>query len=561
MRSLSLVLALNGLASASIFDGCKTFPGDWFWPQPFEWSLFNKTVGGRLVATVPLGAPCHGASFNSATCESLKSQWQTEKIHYDSSSSVMAPFFANQSCDPFQPRDRPCELGNYVRYAVNASGPQDIQRAIEYATLRNIRLVIRNTGHDYLGRSTGAGSLAVWTHYLKDITYVPSYQGAGYKGPAFKIGAGVQGFELMAAARDRGLVTVGGECPTVGVAGGYTQGGGHSAVSTSFGLAADNALDFQVVTACGSLVNASANENSDLYWALRGGGGGTYGVVVSMTVKAYPEAVFGGATVNFLAKDNNKDTFYDAIQAFHEELPGMVDAGAMVVHYFTTDFFSIAPLSAYNRTQEQVKTILSPFLTRLSSMGVNFTSSYSEFNTYYEHYDKYFGPLPLGNIQVGIAQYGGRLIPRDVVGNISDTWQAVIEKGVTWIGVGTDVSKFGSEDTTSVHPAWRKTIVHATLTLPWNFTAPWTEAFQVQDKMTNQIIPLVEAATPGSGAYVNEADFRQPNFQDTFWGDNYDKLLDIKKKWDPLGLFYTTVGVGSEAWNVKSDGRMCRVWG
>lgn len=68
-------------------------------------------------------------------------------ISYESSSSVMAPFFANQSCDPFQPRERPCELGNYVRYAVNASGASDIQRAIAFATSKNIRLVIRNTGH------------------------------------------------------------------------------------------------------------------------------------------------------------------------------------------------------------------------------------------------------------------------------------------------------------------------------------------------------------------------------------------------------------------------------
>jgi hypothetical protein len=106
----------------------------------------------------------------------------------------MAPFFANQSCDPFQPRDRPCELGNYVRYSVDASGPADVQKTIVFAASKNIRLVIRNTGHDYLGRSTGAGSLAVWTHRLKDITHIPKYTGAGYSGSAFKFGAGVQGF-------------------------------------------------------------------------------------------------------------------------------------------------------------------------------------------------------------------------------------------------------------------------------------------------------------------------------------------------------------------------------
>ena len=433
-----------------------------------------------------------------------------------------------------------------------------MQQAIAFAASKNIRLVIRNTGHDYLGRSTGAGSLAVWTHHLKDITHIPSYECSHYSGAAFKVGAGVQGFELMAAARDQGLVTVGGECPTVGIAGGYTQGGGHSAVSTSFGLAADNVLSWEVVTACGELVTASPNENSDLYWALNGGGGSTYGVVVSMTIKAHKEAVFGGASMSFYTTDNAKDVFYDAIQAFQEELPAMVDAGAMVVHYFTSSFFSIAPLTAYNKTEADVKAMLSPFVARLDSMGINYTVAYSEFDTYYEHYDKYFGPLPLGNIQVGIAQYGTRLIPRSVVGNITETWKAIVEKGVTWIGVGTDVKSFGSQETTSVHPAWRKAIVHATLTLPWNFTAPWSEALETQDKMTDVIMPLVEAATPGSGSYVNEADFRQPNFQTAFWGENYQKLLSIKKKWDPTALFYATVGVGSEAWTVKTDGRMCR---
>ncbi|KAF9698040.1 hypothetical protein EKO04_004515 [Ascochyta lentis] len=172
----------------------------------------------------------------------------------------------------------------------------------------------------------------------------------------------------------------------------------------------------------------------------------------------------------------------------------------MVVHYFTSLFFMISLLNAYNKTTAKVKTIIAPFVDRLNSKGVNYTVSYSEFDTYYEHYDKYFGCLPLGNIQVGIAQCGTRLILRSVVGNITETWKAIVETGVTWIGVGTDVKSFGLEKTSSVHSAWRSTIVHATLTLPWNFTAPWSEALATQEKMTNVIQPLVEAATPGSGS-------------------------------------------------------------
>lgn len=84
MRSSVVAFLFYGAAAAVApkppAPQCKTFPGDAAWPSQAEWSNFNKTVGGRLVATVPLGAPCHGATFNSAVCEDLKTQWQAEKI-------------------------------------------------------------------------------------------------------------------------------------------------------------------------------------------------------------------------------------------------------------------------------------------------------------------------------------------------------------------------------------------------------------------------------------------------------------------------------------------------
>lgn len=468
----------------------------------------------------------------------------------------MAPWFANQSCDPFQPASRPCELGNYVRFAVDVQSVSDIQATIAFAKHKNIRFVIRNTGHDYLGRSTGAGALAVRTHNLKNIDIV-DFQSDDYTGKAAKLGAGVQGFEIMAAARDHGLVVVGGECPTVGIAGGYTQGGGHSAISTNFGLSADNTLEWEVVLANGSFVTASRAHNQDLYWALSGGGGSTYGVVVSMTVKAHPDAVVSGAALSFYAADNPTDQFYAGIQAWHEALPALVDAGTMIVYYFTTDFFMVSPLTAYNKTQAEVEEIMAQYIASLEALGVVYTVTYTESAKYYNHMDTYFGPLPFGSLKVSEAQYAGRLIPRSVVANISDTWKSVIQRGVTWIGVAMDVAPFGSPETNSVHPAWRESLIHCVLNTPWNFTAPWEDMLALQDLMTNIVMPEIEAVTPGSGAYVNEADFRQPNFQETFWGSNYDKLRSIKNKYDPENLFYATKGVGSEAWNVFDNGRMC----
>lgn len=79
--------------------------------------------------------------------------------------------------------------------------------------------------------------------------------------------------------------------------------------------------------------------------------------------------------------------------------------------------------------------------------------------------------------------------------------------------------------------------------------------------MTNILIPAIEALTPPGeegGAYLNEGDFNQPNWQSAFYGVNYQKLLGIKDRYDPRGLFYARTAVGSERWIEREDGRLCR---
>ncbi|PVH81290.1 putative isoamyl alcohol oxidase [Cadophora sp. DSE1049] len=543
---------------------CHCFPGDACWPSISSWSKLNGTVGGRLIATIPIGSPCHHPTYNAAECAAIQNSWTSPSIHLDSSSSVMAPYFANRSCDPFTVESSPCLLGNYVRYAVNVSTVSDVIAGVKFAASNNIRFVIRNTGHDFLGRSTGAGALAVWTHHLKNIEF-KQFSDKFYTGSAVKVGAGIEGYEIVTAAQAQGQVVVGGECPTVGLAGGYTQGGGHSALSTNFGLAADQTLEFEVVTASGSLVTASRTQNTDLYWALSGGGGGNYGIVVSMTVKTYPDAPVGGAGLQLSAAYTTKDNFYQAIEQFHSLLPAMVDNGTMVVFYYTDNIFLINPVTAYNKTGDDVKAILAPFTSALNNLKVPFSVSYTSSATYAAHYQTYMGPLPYGNIGVSEYQFGSRLIPRSVVQEnnpaLIAAYRNVTEAGVLVVGVATDVSapvKSGGISN-AVLPAWRDALIHSYLTTGWNSSASaWDDMLRDQELMTNDWVPQIEAVTPGSGAYMNEADFRQPDFQNVFFGKNYNTLLNIKKKWDPTYLFYATAAVGSEAWTVADDGRMCR---
>ncbi|KAK7397791.1 hypothetical protein QQX98_012840 [Neonectria punicea] len=554
----SLSWALLSLAIADCQAKCRCLPGDACWPSVAAWNELNSTVDGRLIATVPIGSPCHDPTYDAAACAELQTDWKLPQLHFNSSSSVMQAYFANQSCDPFLAQSRPCVLGNYVSYAVKVSNSAQVAKAVKFATKHNIRLVVRNTGHDYLGRSTGAGALAIWTHHMKTAEVV-NWSDSVYSGPALRVGAGVQGADAVEAAHAKGLTVVSGECPTVGLAG-FTLGGGHSALSTSFGLGADQTLQFEVVTAAGNIVTASAGKNSDLYWALSGGGAGNFAVVTSMTIRAHYTGTIGGATLQMSVAGTNKTTFDTAVSRFHDLLPAMIDHGPTVVYYVTSGVLVVKPITLVNSTGDYVREkVLGPFLAVLSELGITPAVSFTTLN-YRDHYDTYMGPLPYGHIGASEYQYGGRLIPRSVIENDNAAFQKVIRNltanGVIAVGSSGTFKRYAGVSN-SVYPSWRTSIMSMQLATAWDPTK-WDAMLAMQKRITNEFVPLISSVTPGSGAYMNEADFNQPNWKETFYGANWDRLLSIKNKWDPNGVLYNLKGVGSDAWTVAADGRMCK---
>lgn len=132
--------------------------------------------------------------------------------------SMMSPLMEGLTCVPpslanaIAGQGVNCSIGGYPSYVINASNVRDIQMGVNFARNTGIRLVVKNTGHDFSGKSGGAGSLSIWTHHLKDIAFLPKFDdGAGYVGPAFKAGSGVQALEIYEAAHAKGMVVVGGE--------------------------------------------------------------------------------------------------------------------------------------------------------------------------------------------------------------------------------------------------------------------------------------------------------------------------------------------------------------
>ncbi|KAI8964617.1 FAD-binding domain-containing protein [Daldinia sp. FL1419] len=545
---------------------CYSTPGDPLWPSENDWNSLNETVRGKLIANIPLAASCHYSylgkndTYDQEKCDALRDVWFFPETHLGSPSSSMSYQFTNNSCNPFLDPDTPCSLGYHAEYTINATSASDLQASVRFIKKHNIRLIIRNTGHDYLGKSTGAYSLAVWTHHMKSMEHIPKYElpESDYRGPAIKMGAGVENIEAYKFANSHGLMVVGGNCPNVGLAGGYTQGGGISILSSKYGLAADQVLSFEVVTASGDFITASPAENVDLFWALRGGGGGTFGIVVSMTAKAHPDTFFSAAYMNVFNNGTNTDAIYSSLGTFFQSLPGLVDAGAWVVWVAAPFGFMVIPAMVAGLHAEELDAFLQPTKDKMDQLGLQYQYSSSDFPDFMASYNS----IPsMWNVSDHVL--GGRLMPREVVRDQDSTDALVnavrtISSQALMSGVAFNVANaVSSPSDVAANPYFRKTLFSAVLGAPINYTN-WAATRAAQDQVTYKLLPELKALTPNGAGYLSEADFQESDFKTTFYGGHYDKLLAIKQKFDPDSIFYAKTAVGSDQWEERIDGRLCR---
>ncbi|KAK7917502.1 FAD binding domain-containing protein [Apiospora marii] len=544
--------------------GCRTTPSDAAWPQTSDWAQLNATVGGKLIQSVPLAAPCHktlngqpSGLYDEARCAALRDVWFFPETHLVDPASPMSYQFTDNSCNPWSGPDAPCTTGTDAVYVIKATEVSDIQAGIRFAAEKNIRLVIRNTGHDYLGKSTGAHSLSIWIHNLKSMELLDHYSSSEYTGPAIKLGAGVESLEAYKFADSHGLNVVGGNCPTVAMGGGFIQGGGHGPLASRHGLAADQVLEMEVVSPSGEPLKASATENTNLFWALRGGGGGTFGVVTSVTVKAFPDTIGSTASMTVPNTGDNADALYSAIGGWIQKaLPGLVDAGAFVSWIAAPFGFMVSPAVAPGLTSAELDALMQPMLDILEAAGLNYTYSSAQHATFLASYQFY---QQTASWNVSDYNLGGRLLPRDLdtdalVGAIRHISTTALLSGVSY-NVAAGVR---SPDDVAVQPYMRKTLIGAALGTPLNYT-DWSASVAGQDQITHDLVPALARLTPNGGAYLNEADFQQPDFQRTLYGNHYQRLLEIKRKYDPKSIMYAKTAVGSEEWEERGDGRLCRV--
>jgi hypothetical protein len=350
-------------------------------------------------------------------------------------------------------------------------------------------------------------------------------------------------------------------------------------MSGIYGMAADHIMALEVVTAAGEFVTASPDNNADLYWALRGGGGGTYGIVTSVIVRMHPKVSGVTSMLKFTAVG---DTFWQGLRKYLSMFISLADA-AMYSYFwiypegddkYTLD---LKPIFAPNHTLESFQNHIKPWFDELEKLGIEFKPDTRYHESFYDAYSATFLVDPdLQLVGSAVVRAGNHLFPQSVwedeekFNQTFDSLKVLSASGHRWGGYNQAPRNRANADN-AVSPAFRNLIAFF-ISASLQPAAPTPDEMRAASRELKDDVlgPWREIAPPSEngGSYLNEADVMEPDWQASFYGaENYQKLLEIKRKWDPRGLFYATTGVGSEDWEVRDgnlgvqtqNGRLCRL--
>ncbi|KAL4979770.1 hypothetical protein BDW66DRAFT_157213 [Aspergillus desertorum] len=562
------------------------------------WAALNKTVGGRLYDGEPMLAPCYSRydgqaqSINSEECTLLQNgrrngSFTSNQFGGYRQSNWGACQAAGKSCtfdveltSPDSPAEV-CYQGSVPSKYVDARSVEDIQATLAFAKRNHLRLVIKNTGHDYTGRSSGADSLGLWTHHLQppirlEQDFVPEAC-TETAGDVITFGAGQQFSGIYEFAHQHNYRVVGGASKTVGAAGGWITGGGHSMLSNELGLGADNVIQLRAVLPNGTYVTANRCQSQDIFYALRGGGGGTFGVVTEMSTLVHPEkpTILALATFTNITSATASEFISIAVanadRWAREGWGGYIQLGPLGAGV-STFFMSTSLLN-----QSAAEASMKPVTDFANSLGTLATGSVTLFDTYYQVLQALIGnEESTGLSEGGPMAVSSRIVPRksfqgtanqnkltsiltDILEDSQSDYHSPISPVAPLFICVTAPTTYsqnlpesdqpGGPGAASVTPAWRTGLWHSIYIRQFadstiNDRDAVRDIFQaVHDRMN----PLREF-TPHAGAYMNEADTFETDPIGSFWGkENYARLLAIKKEVDPTNLLTVHQGVGWES--------------
>src|SRR5208282_328006 len=385
------------------------------WPSPASWEKLKQQVGGQLIPVqFPLSA-CQSAS-DSPSCQDILNNLKNPYYVGDQPGLTQTLGWAD------------AWVTKPSVYAVAARDANDIAAAVNFAHENNLRLVVKGGGHSYQGTSNAPDSLLIWTRHMNDIAMHTAFVPQGCEHtlqpqPAVTLGAGTIGMQAyQAVTTEGGKYVQGGGCTTVCL-GGLVQGGGFGSFSKHYGTAAGGLLEAEVVTADGQIRVANACTNPDLFWALKGGGGGTYGVVSKLTLRTHDLPEYFGI-VNFTVKAASDDAYRRLIREFvsfyHENL--FNDHWGEQAHFKPDNSLDINMLS-HGLDTERANKVWQPFLDWVAGSPHEYSTEARpsivslpaqgmwDLQSWKEHWPEFVFPNPNGNPLIGLLDRALSYLP------------------------------------------------------------------------------------------------------------------------------------------------------
>ncbi|PNP56700.1 hypothetical protein THARTR1_03396 [Trichoderma harzianum] len=400
------------------------------------------------------------------------------------------------------------------------------------------------------------------TNSIKNMAFKPEFTAhncpAANKKNIGIIGAGVNAAQAIGFFSKHGMSVTTGACPSVGIAGGFGLGGGHGPLAPTHGLMVDQAVEFDVVTTDSVFRTINECNEPDLFWAMRGGGGSSFAVLVNYKFQLHPQVRWATWRIEATLSPDSPDITENAVlreiltpvsNEQHTWSKNRVTGYDTVSHTFVS-FFQILPDSG--DTLAKLKKATANFHSFMTTHpGINVTTDlYQVFDSQPEFYAGEAEGIAAASIVGASILTPSRLITTDnfetpkKIDNLVSAFLGGMEVARKQLGeelaagVAFFILKTGAintpdtEKATSVNPAWRKTLWHVIIIASWPPGAPK----EVSGKITTaarDALDVIKAPLSVQAAYFNEADVAGPDWKNVYFGEPYEKLLTIKKKWDP----------------------------
>jgi len=586
VAALPLLALAPPLIAAAPAPLRRVRPGDPAWPNAADWRALDEAVGGALLEVRSLFSAC-ASDGGSVGCRDVLANIENPFYIGDQPAGTQVSGWL----DAWTPAPS--------AYAVKARNSADVAAAINFARQRQLRLAVKGGGHSYQGTSSAPDSLLIWLRAMNQVTVHDAFVPAGCAGkvspvPAVSAGAGAMWIDLYDAVTTRGGRYVqGGGCTTVGVAG-LVQSGGFGSFSKGFGSAAAGLLEAEIVTADGRVRTVNACTEPDLYWALRGGGGGCWGVLTRLTLRTHELPKFMGAAWGKLRAQSD-DAFRRLLDRFFEFYATNLynPHWGEQVRIGSDNTLEIS-MVCQGLDPQQAQQTWQPFFAWISAAPRDFTildkpgagakparhwwdiaGNHSMIKDKRGGAPAHHGWWEGDQEQVGAFLHGydslwlpaslleskerSRLSEALFAGSRSQEIELHFNKGLAGAPTPAIAATLDTATNPAVTSAFALAIMangEGPLYPGMGRTSADEAGAHAQARAVDQASAQLRRVVPDAGSYVSESNYFNAGWRQAFWGKNYARLRAVKDRFDPDGLFVVHHGVGSEDWSADGFTRL-----